>query len=559
VYESLPDLDRSLALDIDEKVTDLTQDFTAAEQHRLLTKLSCAHGAAFNSHLHEHEPLCLHDTRVDLLHQLQAWSQNPSDKCIFWLNGMAGTGKSTIARTIAGTFAKEKRLGASFFFSMGGGDRSHAGMFFSTLAVQLANMSPTLKRHICQAIAEDPGISQQALRDQWGKLILRPLSMSDGNPPRPSTLVLVIDALDECEHQDDIRVILGLLAKAKDLNVVRLRIFITSRPETPIRLGFRAIPGAVHQDFVLHDISQSVIEHDISLFTRHELGKIKKDHGAPADWPSERNIKLLIQRADCLFIYAATVCRFIGDPKWLPEERLSVVLQGDAAVQSPIRKLDEMYTQVLKHSVIGNSDEQEKIELCERFRQIVGSIVILFDSLSSTALTRLLSIPAKRTDQILSLLHSILDVPENQDSPIRVLHPSFRDFLLDEQRCLDDQFRINEKRTHNDIVKKCLWLMSRALKMDICDLQMPGVLTSEVGSSKVASCLPVHVQYACRYWVDHLQRGEVGLCDDNGQAHKFLLHHFLHWLEALSLMGKMSEGVLMMKDLQSMVNVGVPM
>jgi pantothenate kinase-related protein Tda10 len=82
---------------------------------RYLSKLSYATDAAFNSRSREHEPQCLADTRVDLLRQLMAWWNNPCDKCIFWLNGMAGTGKSTIARTVAQTFHDQGRLGASFF------------------------------------------------------------------------------------------------------------------------------------------------------------------------------------------------------------------------------------------------------------------------------------------------------------------------------------------------------------------------------------------------------------------------------------------------------------
>ena len=152
-------------------------------------------------------------------------------------------------------------------------------------------------------------------------------------------------------------------------------------------------------------------------------------------------------------------------------------------------------------------------------------------------------------------LRSVLDVPNDPDFPIRLLHPSFREFLIDEQRCLDRRFKINEKKTHRDLVESCLKVMSRALKRDICGLQMPGALASEVESKTLSRCLPKYVQYACRYWVDHLQRSEIGLCDDNGRVHKFLQQYFLNWIEALSLMGKMSEGVLMITALHSMLTV----
>jgi hypothetical protein len=520
--------------------------------------LPSAAQAAFNSYDTWHDPLCLPNTRVDVLEQIIAWADRRDEKCIFWLNGMAGTGKSTIARTVARKYHDKNRLGASFFFSKGRGDVNHARKLFTSIAAQLASKSPSLKRYICEAIAEHRGIASQTLGDQWNQLLLRPLSKLEADSIQ-SPLILVIDALDECESENDIRGILRLLTTTKDLDTVQLRVFITSRPETPIRFGFRAIPGDICQGFVLHDISQSVVEHDISIFIKHKLKEIQERRFLSAEWPDEQNIELLVQRAGSLFIYAATVCRFIAGSKF-PKKRLELVTLGSTAEQVykpsklPTVMLDEMYTNVLRHSALEDCDE-DKSELNELFRRIVGCIVILSDSLSAAALAELLSVEPEMVNLILGSLHSVLDVPEHHDSPIRLLHPSFRDFLLDEQRCLDDQFRVNEKRAHRDLVDSCLKVMSNALKRDMCGLQMPGVLTSEVESNTVSHCLPGHVQYACRYWVDHLQRGKIGLCGDNEQVHKFLKEHFLHWLEALSLIGKMPEGVFMIEALQSMLTV----
>jgi hypothetical protein len=94
-----------------------------------------------------------------------------------------------------------------------------------------------------------------------------------------------------------------------------------------------------------------------------------------------------------------------------------------------------------------------------------------------------------------------LDISEDSDFPIRLLHPSFHNFLLDEQRCLNDQFKINEKKAHSDLVESCLKIMSNTLKRDICGLQMPDTLASEVENNTISCYLPVCVQYACRYWV----------------------------------------------------------
>ena len=94
---------------------------------------------------------------------------------MFWLNGMAGTEKSTIARTVAQFFAEQRQLGASFFFKKGKGDRSTASRFFTTIATDLAAHVPGLIPSITKAIDADPAIFEKTLKDQFEKLILQPL------------------------------------------------------------------------------------------------------------------------------------------------------------------------------------------------------------------------------------------------------------------------------------------------------------------------------------------------------------------------------------------------
>ena len=156
---------------------------------------------------------------------------------------------------------------------------------------------------------------------------------------------------------------------------------------------------------------------------------------------------------------------------------------------------------------------------------------------------------------------SVLNFPEIEDIPISLLHPSFRDFLLDNRRCDDLQFCIVGENAHGDLAVSCLQLLSRHLKQDICALKLPGSLTSEVDICTVQRCLPSEVQYACRYWVDHLQRSNVKLCDGeplHDRVHVFIKEHFLHWLEALSIIGNMPDGILMVKALDSMLTVSNP-
>jgi len=515
-----------------------------ADDSHLLNLLPYAVQATFNSADKQHDPLCLKDTRVDVLNQIRAWADRRDEGCIFWLNGMAGTGKSTIARTIAQEYYNRKRLGASFFFSRGVGDRSHAGMFFTTIAVQLAHMLSALKQHIYTAVGEHNDIAGRRQRDQWEHLILQPLSKLMATSCQ-SPLILVIDALDECDGDNDVKGILQLFAEAKSLKPIQLRIFITSRPETPIRLGFRDMPGILHRDLILNNVPKEIIDDDISIYFRHELRDIEL---------SAQIITRLTEKACGLFIWAATACRFIKNGKLVASKRLSLILEGGKSGRNPEKELDQIYAKILSDSIRGDYDEDEKKEVFELFREIIGAIMILFNPLSAAALSELLNKPRLEVSQILSNLHSVLEVPENNVYPIRLLHPSFRDFLLTKERCQDPQFWVDEKQMHLDLTKNCLRLISNRLKRDICGLHNPSTFMTDVGSERIEQFLPPEVQYACLYWVQHLEKSGAQLHDDD-QVHQFLREHLLHWLEVLSLTGKTSEGVLAIISLESVIPV----
>ncbi|KAI9858001.1 MAG: hypothetical protein M1813_007971 [Trichoglossum hirsutum] len=493
----------------------------------------------------QHDRICLPNTRVGVLNEISEWANRANGGCIYWLNGMAGTGKSTIARTVARRFHKQKSLGASFFFSRGTDDRSHAGKFFTTIALQLANISPTLNEHIRKAVAEHNDIADRSQRDQWRHLILQPLSMLKANPCQ-SSLVLVIDALDECDSDKDVRGILQLLTEAKSLRPTELRIFVTSRPEVPIRLGFRNMPDILHQDLALHQISRTVVNKDIFGFFKFKLEEIRKASDyLPVSWPGKETIDLLVLKADGLFIYAATVCRFVEESgeQWAPDDLLHLFLpneRADSLVWDAI---------ILKYSLKGIHNLKDKQYLASILRQVVGTVAILFNPLSAIAIARLLDVDDGKVQMRLRHLHSVLEIPDSQGQPLQLLHPSFRDFLLDKGRCSDQLFWVDGRKTHSSLAENCLRLMSTTLKRDACNIHGLGARANNI---RVEQRLPPELQYACRYWVQHLRKGEVQL-DDNGKVHDFLRDHLLHWIETLSLIRKTSEGILAISSLESMV------
>jgi hypothetical protein len=341
------------------------------------------------------------------------------------------------------------------------------------------------------------------------------------------------------------------------LDTVRLQFFITSRPEVPIRHGVYQIPEAEHQDFILHNISPAIVDHDITIFLEHELGFIGQERALGAGWPGGEVIQRLVQYASGLFIWAATACRFIREGKRFAVRRLGTILEGSSSdIIVPEKHLNEIYLTVLKHSISAEYTDEERNELCDMLRITLGSVVVLLSPLSAFSLSTLLHLPKEHVDQTLDDLHAILDIPEDPTRPLRLHHPSFRDFLLNKDRCTDLNFQVDTKQAHRTMADKCIRLMSTALKQDICDQRAPGVLVADVESVRVEQCLRPEIQYACLYWVQHLQKCSDGL-HDNDQIHRFLLVHLLHWLEALSWMRKISEGIVAITSLETIALVSL--
>jgi hypothetical protein len=447
------------------------------------------------------------------------------------------------------------RLGASFFFSRGGGDAGTAEKFVTSIARQLASRSPPLHEYICESVRQQRDIAKLSLNDQWHQLVLQPLSRLDGGSYQPPYL-LVVDALDECEGEDHIGTIVRLLAEARFLKSTPLRIFITSRPEIPIRHGFEDMPDDKHQYFVLHNIPLEIVNQDISIFLIHEFTLLAKTHRLGSDWQGEETVQILVQKAGGLFVWAATAYRFVHEKKLLASRRLSMLLRNDSSGTEPEGKLDEIYLTVLANSVSSSFKDEEKSFIYSTIRLVLGSLAILFSPLSTTSLSALLDIEKEVVDNALEDLRAILVVPENPDHTLRLHHPSLRDFLLDKKRCTNLNLYVDEKQAHSTLTDRCIQLMSTALRYGVYCWDDPGVLVRDMERSQVEQYLPLEVQYACLYWVQHLQKSDARI-HDHDQVDQFLQAHLLHWFEALSWMQKINEGILAIISLESIASVSL--
>lgn len=521
---------------------------------------------------------CLEGTQTEVLEIIQNWYKDHDGVTIFWLSAQAGTGKSTVARTVAtalllGSTSENTPLnvflGATFFFSQGDDNRNSAHKLVTTISRCLARVHAKLRDSIAEAAGQKDNI-ESGLRVQWESLVAGPLREFGKTLQQPTTLVIIIDALDECNFTGhskvhELRQLLELLSRegSHSQGHLKLRFLITSRPERHIEEAFEFLNikpqfqmGKVALQFTDSGKQQHSTEDDITLVLRHKLKdiaarRIRED----AQWPGEEMIRRLSQKSQGLYIYAATCWRFLDAPTC--KTRLEYVLGDsvDAGGRTPQSELDALYTQVLEASIQGWTDAEKK-----SFRSVMGPILLLAKPVSVSVLTQL--IPQREGRKAfgnsehlrvaLADLHSVIQVPEDDQTPITLLHLSFRDFLLNEARCIKGDLRPDVEDLPKHLFQRCIEIMHHDLAgPDLCHVQRPGFTVDQMPPSEVRKHIALHTQYACNYWVFHLDqcRREGAL---NTAVGGFLKARYLFWLEALSWMGEMEGAVAMLRKLRDL-------
>ncbi|KAB8073063.1 hypothetical protein BDV29DRAFT_157974 [Aspergillus leporis] len=216
----------------------------------------------------------------------------------------------------------------------------------------------------------------------------------------------------------------------------------------------------------------------------------------------------------------------------------------DTEVATAATQMDKIYLPIL-NQLTGNKREDDIRELREEFQNVVGVIILLATPLSINSLALLLGILAEDISQLLDPLHSVLSVPRNREAPVRILHLSFRDYLL----VTESPFHIHEQTTHGKISSHCLRVMDTRLKHNICNLTSYGTQREDNNPQIINEHLTTDLQYSCRYWVHHVKESNRYISESEILA--FLKTQFLHWLEAMALMGSTSDVVEMINSLQS--------
>lgn len=470
---------------------------------------------------------------------------------VYWLNGLAGTGKSTIARTVADLAEARQQLGGCFFFSRTDDRRRQPGVVIPTLAYQLGSWRPELRKSICDAIAEDPEVATCAKQIQAKRLIADALRTISSPAAR---VLIVLDALDECkiENGREGGDLIPLLLDSILSLPFSVKILVTSRPEHTIKAMFSSpqtynsptlIANATSirdatSVFALHyNIEEHVAKSDIVTYLDYSFQKIRADRGLKLGWPTISTIKDLAERAGTLFIYAATIVRFVADPNDIPNSRLEEILAQDASdTQYHYEPLDQLYKDVLVNAA--NIETGDRTKYARDLQSVVAVVVLSLEPLHPIVIACLATLPVERSNILLSRL-SALVVADSQ--LVRIFHPSFPDCITDENRCMDPRFFVGPK-DHHQITHRCLEVLNEALTRDICEIRDPSLFNSEVSDlpARLQKAVNMELHYTCVYWTNHLASvSSPGERNIEKELETFCTLHLLHWIELCSLLKRL--------------------
>jgi len=449
---------------------------------------------------------------------------------VYWLNGLAGTGKSAITQTTAERVFADGRLGASFFCSRNFEDRSNIQLIFPTIAVQLARRYTQFRSTFVPLVQSNPGIAYESLYNQMNKLIVQPL--------RESTIstVIVIDALDECKDGEPTSEILSVLGEFVS-EIPEVKVFIAARPEPRIREGFRISPLVKFTEvFLLHNVERTLINNDIRLFLKHSFLEMADRRGGLDGWPADEGVRCLCKRAAGLFVYAVATAEFLdhknNDPRGLllrSPERSD--LEGGTKLKANTT-LDLLYISILEDAF---GDDHPRDD--PKVRSVLAAVVLPAIPLSPFTIAILLGFWITDIFLRLSSVHSLL---QDVDHPVQPFHTSFTDFITNPARCTSERFHVSPSIHHLELLIGCLELMDRTLRKNMC--QMPDiVIDSKVNDLRERAERNINhdLRYACRSWHEHLAAVDEHMAHSTGitsSLHCFPEKKFLPWLEVLSIL-----------------------
>jgi hypothetical protein len=469
---------------------------------------------------------------------------------VFWLYGLAGSGKSTVANTIASRYMDAGLLGASFRFNRDVEGRNGPMLLFRNIAYQLALFDGRFRESLLQATIRHGTMNSFSLQEQFEKFLIEPMTKVSMVGP----VVIVIDALDESGVEKERKEVLQAIANAAPKLSSFVKVLLTSRDERDIRA---ALPPA--------SLSVSIneaakIADDIRTYIDDRMADIIESHQLEREWPGLSLKERLSTRADGLFIWVTVASTYIKD-SLDPDQALDAALgrqtETSDARQGPEAALDDLYIGILRRTnALHNLPDGT-------FKYVVGSILVAKTPLTRMGLDSLLglgkNVERTRRDgskirltssaSLIKALGSICRVDEK--GFIRVLHASIIDFFTSSNRCTDERFFVDRSKYNRQLAICCIQTMG-GLERDICKINDPTKLNSQIHDldARLDEFVPEQLRYACGFWNRHM--GYVADDDDEAydEANGFLTTHLLHWIEVMSLLNDTNNVLMTLKDLK---------
>jgi len=473
------------------------------------------------------------DTRVIILNRLMNWVM-VDPMSLFWLAGMTGTGKTSIALTLCRMLATNRSviLGGTFFCSRSAGSiaRTKVQCILPTLAASLARRFPEFADALSAELDEEPLVAHKPVHEQIVPLLLKPLAKL---PSTTKPVVFVIDALDECSDANElVDLITGIAEFKSDVSV---KFILTSRPE--MRIRGTAIANPDHNTiFQLHMISQEEVEADIRRYITGTLQASKH----PTGWYSDEDVDALVGLSHGLFIYAATVLRYIMGRENVTDcvSRLRRITSAAPAGSAATTSLYTIYEIVMLGASQGDIlDEIERLMM----QRVIACILAARRSLSVQALADLLGDEVDRVRGSLERLHSVVFIPIEDAIPgLRMLHASFGDYLTSPETAAN--IRIGPSLGDDALARGCLQVMAMRLVFDISHSRSSYEPNLPTKSDNVT----LAIEYACMEWIYHVSRlTNPSILDQD--IYDLFRWRFMSWLEVMSSCGQVKRAAEMLE------------
>jgi hypothetical protein len=507
-----------------------------------LTKLSPTLSAIYNSAEARNVKRgpCTTGTREREILKLLRWARGCIGSYIYWMNGMAGTGKTTITYSLCAELDAAAELAASFFCSRLIPECRNVNLILPTIAYQLARFSHPFLVALSRILESEPDVHTRDLRRQFDNLIVKPLLKA--KQTLPSHLVVVIDALDECDNEDGVGQILEVLLEHPLTSQLPIRFLVSSRPEPEIyRRMMKQLGGSLGARLVLHELNPDDVQHDIETYLKDELKEVPLLPVQLTD---------LVKRSGVLFIFAATAARYIRDGLVFQEheERLERIL-GLATKTSGgrDRDIDKLYSSILKAAFqTPNLDESTQ----RRMKTILDTVICAQEPMTVGTLAGLLKLKSgKQVDGLLRPLCSVVSIAETSGL-VTTLHASFPDFMLDQDRSMI--FYCDPAKNHGRMAHACFELIRlNDPQFNICGFESSYLPDDQVPDlhKRVDQAVSPELSYACRYWIGHIEH-IAHQKDTEELLFDFLSARLLLWMEVLNVKKSMQLGPKMIRRVE---------